>query len=146
MYGVVARQGLNFEPYGIVRVEDREGNVLYTHKPAPSHLLLGASLAAQMTQMLQAVMMYGTGRKAAIPGFCAGKTGTTQDDRDSWFVGFTPSMITGVWAGNDDNKSMDLITQGSPSVYAWRLFMEGAPVEDVSEEPMDIEGILEGIE
>ncbi len=125
-YAVIARGGVYIPPYAIIKVTDREGHVLYTHRPVLPQRRVDSSVARSLTHMLQAVMRYGTGRKAAIPGFCAGKTGTSQVYRDMWLMGFTPSLITGTWAGNDDNTSMKP-DAGSPAARLWHLYMAGTP-------------------
>ena len=66
-----------------------------------------------MNQMLQGVIDHGTGKAAALPRPAAGKTGTTQDYRDAWFIGYTADLVAGVWLGNDDNTPMDKVTGGS---------------------------------
>jgi penicillin-binding protein 1A len=123
---VIARKGLSVKPYAILKVTDRDGHVLYTYKAPPPQQLVDPGVARSLTQMMQAVTSYGTGKKAAIDRPCAGKTGTTQLYKDLWFVGFTPELVTGVWAGNDDNTSLDP-KPGSPSVKLWRLFMAETP-------------------
>ena len=93
--------------------------------------------------LLRLVVERGTGRKAALDGFAAGKTGTSQNYRDAWFVGFTEQLIAGVWVGNDDGSSMDKVTGGELPALIWRKFMEGAvrlgtPEKSlVSEDPSD---------
>lgn len=123
-YAVIASGGIRVTPYAILKVTDREGNVLYTHCPSPLQRRVDPSIVRSLTHMLQAVMRYGTGRKAATSGFCAGKTGTSQLYRDMWLMGFTPSLITGTWAGNDDNTPMKP-DAGSPAARLWHLYMAG---------------------
>lgn len=125
-YAVIARGGVYLPPYAILKVTDCEGNILYTHHASPPQRRVDSSVVRSLTHMLQAVMSYGTGRKATVPGFCAGKTGTSQSYRDMWLMGFTPSLITGTWAGNDDNTSMKP-GAGSPAARLWHLYMAGTP-------------------
>ncbi|MBB3710582.1 1A family penicillin-binding protein [Limimaricola variabilis] len=73
-----------------------------------------------MLSMLRAVVTDGTGKRAQIPGFAAGKTGTSQNSRDAWFIGFTDKLVVGVWIGNDDNSPMDAVTGGSLPAEIWR--------------------------
>src|SRR5690606_3987341 len=80
-YAVIARQGLSVTPYAISKVTDLEGNLLYAHQISEPRRVIDPFIARELTQMLQAVMSYGTGKRAVIDGFCAGKTGTTQKDR-----------------------------------------------------------------
>ena len=79
-----------------------------------------------MNEMLAGVIGHGTGKSAALPRPAAGKTGTTQDYRDAWFIGFTADLVAGVWFGNDDNSPMNKVTGGSLPAAAWRAFMLAA--------------------
>lgn len=79
-----------------------------------------------MLDMLRAVVTSGTGRGADLPGFAAGKTGTSQDNRDAWFIGFSETLVIGVWVGNDDASPMDGVTGGGIPVYIWRAVMLAA--------------------
>lgn len=123
-FAVIARKGLSVKPYAILKVTDYGGKVLYSHQNVTPARVVDSGVAQNLTQMMQAVMSYGTGKKAALGRPSAGKTGTTQRYRDAWLIGFTPELITGTWAGNDDNTSLDL-KGGSPSAQLWRLFMAG---------------------
>jgi membrane peptidoglycan carboxypeptidase len=76
-----------------------------------------------MVELLNAVMREGTGKSARLAGFVGGKTGTTQDNRDAWFIGFTPEMIVGVWVGNDDNAPTKNVTGGDLPASIWHDFM-----------------------
>jgi penicillin-binding protein 1A len=88
---------------------------------------LGASRAA-MLDLLQAVVREGTGKAARLPNVSAvgGKTGTTQEYRDAWFIGFTPDLIVGVWVGNDDNAPMNKVVGGDLPAEIWRDFLTRA--------------------
>jgi penicillin-binding protein 1A len=86
-----------------------------------------------MNRMMQETLLSGTARKAEIPGWmAAGKTGTSQDFRDAWFVGYTANLVTGVWLGNDDNSPTKKATGGGLPVEVWTRFMrtahQGVPV------------------
>ena len=80
----------------------------------------------ELIELLQRVVEQGTGRQAALDGFAAGKTGTSQKHRDAWFVGFTENLVVGVWVGNDDGAPMDEVTGGSLPALIWKDFMTGA--------------------
>jgi len=79
-----------------------------------------------MVDMLRGVVEHGTGRGAAVGGFAAGKTGTSQNHRDAWFIGFTNSIIVGVWVGNDDNTPMRGVVGGTLPASIWRQFVREA--------------------
>src|SRR5205085_5870103 len=89
-------------------------------------------LVGLMNDMLTAVIGHGTGKAAALPRPAAGKTGTTQEYRDAWFIGYTAELVAGVWFGNDDDTPMNKVTGGSLPAAAWRAFMlaatKGMPV------------------
>jgi membrane peptidoglycan carboxypeptidase len=90
-----------------------------------------------MVDLLRLVVERGTGRAAALNGFAAGKTGTSQDYRDAWFIGFNQSLIVGVWVGNDDNAPMNRVVGGGLPAQIWKRFLsEATPMvasEDVAE-------------
>ncbi|GAB1543326.1 hypothetical protein NUACC21_60000 [Scytonema sp. NUACC21] len=120
-YGTFATQGLHAEPHGITRILNRQGKVIWSAGFKPQRAL-DAESAAIMTWMLRSVVESGTGRAAQIGRPVAGKTGTTDQARDLWFIGYIPQLVTGVWLGNDDNKP----TWGSSgsAAYTWHEFME----------------------
>jgi penicillin-binding protein 1A len=122
-----ARRGLAPKPYAIEKIETRDGAVLYQHKDDKPRRVLTPKVAKDLTHMLYQVMRSGTGRRANL-GMrqAAGKTGTTNDWRDAWFVGFTGQLITGVWVGNDDYTPMDKVTGGTIPASIWRDFMISA--------------------
>jgi 1A family penicillin-binding protein len=78
-------------------------------------------------ELMQNVLQHGTGRAAALDGFAAGKTGTSQNYRDAWFIGFNDAFVVGVWVGNDDRAPMDRVTGGSLPAAIWKRFMTEAP-------------------
>ncbi len=131
VYAVIARNGLSVKPYAILKVTDLQGNTLYTHHPSTPERIIDPHVVQALTQMMQAVITYGRGKKAAIGRPAAGKTGTTQEYKDAWFMGFTPDLVTGVWAGNDDNTPLDP-KPGSPAVKLWQRYMAGIPVSSVA--------------
>jgi penicillin-binding protein 1A len=84
------------------------------------------NLQETLTELLRLPIARGTAREAALDGFAAGKTGTTQDDRDAWFIGFNESLVVGIWVGNDDHSPMRDVTGGSLPAVVWKDFMTKA--------------------
>ncbi len=114
-YGAFMRGGLRLEPWLVGRIEDTRGAVLFerTADAADGKRVFKPGLARDMTGMLATVVASGTGTRAQVDGWTiAGKTGTSQDWRDAWFVGYTSGLVAGVWVGNDDNSPMNKVTGG----------------------------------
>ncbi len=123
-YAVFANQGRHVTPYGITEIRDVEGRLLFQRDARPGDTVVAAKHLAQMSSMLSATVIWGTG-KAAQPGrAAAGKTGTSQDFRDAWFVGYTAELVTGVWFGNDDSTPMDRVTGGALPARLWGRVMK----------------------
>ena len=123
-YAPFANGGEGVIPYGILRIRNGDGRVLYTRKPASRGQVVAAPYVAAMNDMMRATLTRGTGRAAAIPGQIAGgKTGTSQSSRDAWFVGYTPYYVAGVWVGNDDGSKMDHVSGGTIPARLWRDIM-----------------------
>ncbi|MEG4347938.1 penicillin-binding protein 1A [Microcoleus sp. A003_D6] len=130
-YGTLASQGNFIEAHGITRVINQRGDVIYQANFKPKRVLDKDS-AAITTWMLEGVVQDGTGGPAALNDRAvAGKTGTSENVRDLWFIGYIPQVVTGVWLGNDDNYPT-WGTSGT-AAYNWRDFMnqavKGMPVE-----------------
>src|SRR6478672_7684807 len=119
-YGTFATQGLHIKPHGIRRIFNRQGKLIYQEQFKPERAL-DEETSAIMTWMLRAVVNEGTGRSAQLDRPVAGKTGTSDEARDLWFIGYIPQLVTGVWLGNDDNEP----TWGASSTaaYTWHEFM-----------------------
>lgn len=126
-YTVFANNGYRSEPVFILKVTDREGNVLETYDPQPPEQVISADQAFQMNAMLQDVVNAGTGRNARISQPAGGKTGTSDNNRDAWYIGYTPHLVTGFWIGNDDNTPMDNEVGGRTPALLWREFMQSIP-------------------
>ncbi len=124
-YGVFANQGVKVEPIAIVKIVDRNGKVLEQATPREKAVISEKS-AYIVTDMLRGVLTRGTGAAANIDRPAAGKTGTTSDYKDAWFVGFTPDLVAAVWMGNDNEGYLSGITGGSVPAEIWRAFMNGA--------------------
>jgi penicillin-binding protein 1A len=128
-YDAFANGGYRIHAYGIERIRTASGQVLYDHGVDKPQLqsAIGQPALSEMTQMLRQVVAAGTGARAKIAGYdLAGKTGTTSDYRDAWFVGFTGGFVTAVWVGRDDNTPMKRVTGGGAPAEIWRGFM--API------------------
>lgn len=125
-YAHLANNGLSVQPYGIVEVKDKTGNILYHHQPAPQERVISRDAVASMNNLMVNVIDNGTGKAARLNRQAGGKTGTSQDFRDAWFVGYTPNLVTGVWVGNDDNTPMKGITGGKFPAQIWKGFMTQA--------------------
>lgn len=125
-YGTLANHGFAVWPYGITSIHKPNGDVIFQREPLAPLRLLDKDIVLSMTSMLQSVMNYGSGKKARLDRPCAGKTGTSQNFKDAWFIGFTPDLITGVWMGNDDGASMKKVRGGLLPALIWRQFMEEA--------------------
>jgi penicillin-binding protein 1A len=128
-FDAFANGGKRVEAYGISRIRTPQGRVIYqraSRVDGPLQAISNPYLYYQ-NQMLRGVVTSGTGRSAAIAGRdIAGKTGTTSDYKDAWFVGYTGGFVTAVWVGKDDNTPMRGVTGGSSPAAIWRGFMEAA--------------------
>jgi len=125
-YGAFANGGRHTPPLFITRIEERGGKVLERNVPRPKPAL-DARTAFQITHILKGVIENGTGKKARGIAHSAGKTGTTDNYIDAWFIGYTPVLATGVWMGHDKHKSLGRgETGGRAAAPVWRHFMEQA--------------------
>ena len=128
-YDAFANGGKRVTAYGISRIRTPQGRVIYqraSREAGPVQAISNPYLY-YLNQMLRGVMTSGTGRSAAISGRdTAGKTGTTSDYKDAWFVGYTGGFVTAVWVGKDDNTAMRGVTGGSSPAAIWKGFMEAA--------------------
>ena len=125
-YGVFASGGFGVWPYGIEEVKDVEGRVLYRRQGSGPGRVIKAQIAAEMNSMLLHAIEKGTGRAANFDRPVAGKTGTSQNNRDAWFIGYSADLIVGVWMGNDNQDRMKGVTGGGLPAKAWRNFMVAA--------------------
>ena len=125
-YGVLAAGGYRVWPHAIREISDGTGKILYRRQGSDPARVVQAGHVADMTRMMQRVVRDGTGRRADIGRPAAGKTGTSQDHRDAWFVGYTPQLIAGVWFGNDNAAPMKEVTGGGLPALTWSQFMERA--------------------
>lgn len=125
-YGAFANGGYKVEPYAIERVETSRGKVVYQAPKPKANKVLNIKTAAEMTAMLKTVVKSGTGRAADIGKPVAAKTGTTDNYKDAYFLGYTPDIVAGVWVGNDDNSQLGSLTGGTVPALIWRDVMKVA--------------------
>jgi penicillin-binding protein 1A len=139
-YATIANDGQRVKPYFISEVDDGAGHIIYKHPAPATDQAVGEQPVKDLTAMLYGVVQEGTGRAAALPDReVAGKTGTTQDYHDAWFVGFTTDYVTGVWVGNDDSAPMRNVTGGSLPAAIWKIVMtkaeDGLPAKPLNRSP-----------
>jgi penicillin-binding protein 1A len=128
-YAPFSNGGVFARGYGIERIRTATGRVLYDHgvDRGARQVVIGQPALAYMVQMMRGVIAGGTGARAKVPGYdLAGKTGTTSDYKDAWFVGYTGGFVTAVWVGKDDNKPMKRVTGGAAPASIWKAYMTQA--------------------
>src|SRR5690606_16374200 len=134
-YVPFANGGSRPDIHFVTQVKNAKGEVLYRHRPSNGPRVARAEIVGMMNSMMAGAVSEGTARRAAFGWPAAGKTGTSQNSRDAWFVGYTANLTTGVWFGNDDGSSTKGITGGSLPAQAWNDFMtaahEGGPVANL---------------
>ncbi|WP_288017643.1 PBP1A family penicillin-binding protein [Blastomonas sp.] len=134
----VSSGGVAISPYGITKVTTSDGEVLYSHESDMSQVLVPPHVTAGMTDLLQTAVNVGTGRAAQIGRPVAGKTGTTNSNKDGWFLGFSSGITTGVWMGRDDARPVGGLQGGTAPARAFASFMKVA-VAKRKVEPFDTE-------
>ncbi len=126
-YATFANGGQSVLPYVIREVKSASGKAIYARKGSGFGAVVQPQTLSMMNTMFHEVMISGSGTKANIPGWeVGGKSGTTQDFRDAWFVGFTARLVTAVWLGNDDNSQMKRVAGGGLPAEIWGKYMKAA--------------------
>jgi penicillin-binding protein 1A len=126
-YAAFANRGVGVIPFGIQTITGADGTVLYHREGTGLGAVIAPAIAASIHRILTEAVASGTGRRARLANRpTAGKTGTTQDFRDAWFVGYSGPVITGVWTGNDRPVPMRKVTGGSFPTLIWKAFMTAA--------------------
>ena len=126
-YTPFSNGGFSVQPHIILKVKRADGKLLYQRKGSSFGRVIDPSAVAMMNTMMQETLLTGTARKAELPGWqAAGKTGTSQEWRDAWFVGYTGALVTGVWLGNDDGTPTKKTSGGNLPVDIWSRFMKAA--------------------
>lgn len=126
-YAVIANGGQAIWPYAVLSIEDADGNKLYQHMQVEAPRLFTERDIRALDGMLVQVVARGTGQAAQLSqGHVAGKTGTSQDYRDAWFIGYTDRLVTGVWLGKDNNEGMERVSGGGYPARIWHDYMQAA--------------------
>jgi penicillin-binding protein 1A len=126
-YATFANGGLAVAPRVVERIRATDGKTLYTRSTQALGRIVDARTIGMMNTMMRETLVNGTARRADLPGWlAAGKTGTSQDFRDAWFIGYTSRLVTGVWLGNDDNSPTKKAVGGGLPVEIWSRFMRTA--------------------
>lgn len=126
-YAVLSNGGYSVAPYAVLEVRDDNNKVLYRHKKPDFPRVFTSSTIADLDSMLVQVVARGTAQVAQLNrGHVAGKTGTSQNYRDAWFVGYTDNLVTGVWMGNDAGEPMPRVSGGGAPARWWQAYMNGA--------------------
>lgn len=122
-YAQIANDGFKVEPYCIIKIKDDRDNILYEHTPVLPDQKIHHKYVVEMKHLLQSVVESGNGKNAKVNEIDVfGKTGTTQDYRDAWFIGFTENMITSVWLGNDDDSPTKTLVGGNIPAKIFQKF------------------------
>ena len=123
-YASVANKGYKIEPVAILKVYDSGNRLIYSRSPSHGVKVISNDAVNSIWTMMRESVLYGTSKAANIDGVeVYGKTGTSQDYRDAWFFGFADGLTTGVWVGNDDNRSMKNLTGGAVPAVIWKQYM-----------------------
>ncbi len=126
-YAAFANGGIGVQPHVITKVRTVDGKLLYARRNASFGRVIEPQYVAMMNEMMQETLLTGTARKAELPGWqAAGKTGTSQDFRDAWFIGYTSCLVAAVWLGNDDDSPTRKASGGNLPVEIWSRFMKEA--------------------
>jgi penicillin-binding protein 1A len=126
-YATFANGGLAVAPHVVERIRGADGKTLYTRSSQALGRIVDARTIGMMNTMMRETLVSGTARRADLPGWlAAGKTGTSQDFRDAWFIGYTSHLVAGVWLGNDDNSPTKKAVGGGLPVEVWSRFMRTA--------------------
>ncbi|MFC1768078.1 transglycosylase domain-containing protein [Candidatus Margulisiibacteriota bacterium] len=121
-FSVFANGGIRVEPTAITRIEGRNGQLIYKHVISEKRVL-DKNIAAVMVDIMGGVLLRGTGVRGKIDRPAGAKTGTTEEFKDAWFIGYVPQLCTGVWVGNDNNEPMEGVTEVAVCPRMWKAFM-----------------------
>jgi penicillin-binding protein 1A len=121
-FAAIAANAETIEPYSVETIQKGE-QIVFAHTKSPAQPPRNRAARLAMRDLLASVVHEGTGRAARVGSSAAGKTGTTQENRDAWFIGFTPDLVVGVWVGNDDNSPTRNVTGGDMPARIWSEFV-----------------------
>ncbi len=130
-YTTFANQGYRNEPVFVLKITDSNGKILERYTPEGEIEVIPVKVAFKINRILQDVVNLGTGINAKLDIPMAGKTGTSDLNRDAWFVGFTPDLVTGFWIGNDDNEPMIDEAGGKTPARLWKAYMQALPAQEI---------------
>jgi penicillin-binding protein 1A len=134
-YSAFANGGDAVFAHGVTLIRDARGRAVYRRRGSGPGSRISPAMLARLNRMMTAVLERGTGRKARFGHPAGAKTGTTQDYRDAWFIGYSADFVTAVWMGNDDGRPMKNVTGGGLPARLWKEVMtaahEGRPVKRV---------------
>lgn len=134
-YGCILSNGQKVEPYGIISIRTKNGKMLYKSKKVMARVVNSDS-CSKMKTIMRSVVKYGTGKRSIVDTYSYGKTGTSNDSIDAWYIGMFDNLVVGVWCGNDDNKPMSKkITGGTLPAETWKSYVESIMYgKDLSDE------------
>jgi membrane peptidoglycan carboxypeptidase len=136
-FAAVQADHVHVRPWGVAAVGGEDGARMLATLPAPGSARTLGPDQKPLIELLQGVVEHGTGKAAALDGFAAGKTGTSQDYRDAWFIGFDNRLVVGVWVGNDDDAPMEGVVGGGLPASIWKAFItQATPLLDTSGTPV----------
>jgi penicillin-binding protein 1A len=141
-YAAFANGGTGVIPHAILEVKATDGTLIYRRQPQNLGQVAEPATIGALNRMMRETLVSGTARKSDLPGWqAAGKTGTTQEHKDAWFVGYTAQLVTSVWVGNDDGDSMKKVTGSGLPAELWASFMREAHAKMA---PQPLPGLNEG--
>ncbi|MBN8533442.1 MAG: PBP1A family penicillin-binding protein [Rhizobiales bacterium] len=141
-YAAFANGGTGVISHAILEVRSADGKLIYKRQPQTLGQVADPAAIGALNRMMRETLVSGTAKKSDIPGWqAAGKTGTTQDHRDAWFVGYTANLVASVWVGNDDGENMKKVTGSGLPAELWASFMREAHAKTA---PQPLPGLNEG--
>jgi penicillin-binding protein 1A len=144
-YGTFANDGIHVEPVTITKIEGRNGQIIFKNTIVEKRALT-KNITAAMVDIMQGVLLRGTGVRGNIDRPAGAKTGTTEEFKDAWFFGYVPQLVTGVWVGNDNNEPMEGVTEVAVAPRIWKAFMSSVLVDEPIIDFPKPEGFVEATE